>query len=338
MKERVAKWDNIKFFLIFCVAAGHYLLRIEELPNAKRLIFFIYLFHMPAFMFLSGLFSNNTIEKKRYDKIFSYLTGFFLLKIVLFFIKLIFNHKISFHLLQMDDISWYLFVLFVFYMITIILRRFPYLAVMCVSVILACAAGYVEEIGTWLSISRILCFYPFFWTGYCMKADRILEVSSMKQVRIFSILYTVLILIIVYLKTDSIWWFRKIAQGKYSYSALQELSQYGVLVRLVWYVEAGLLILALISLMPSFRSFVTTCGSRTLAVYILHYIPMCLFFKTLNGKELVMQHRGSTLLVLIVTMISVLILSWKPFDEIVKRCISIRLPVTKKTSEKRRNE
>ena len=55
------KFDNIKFFLIWLVVLGHFLnAYVPDSQIIKTITFFIYTFHMPAFIFLSGLFSNRT--------------------------------------------------------------------------------------------------------------------------------------------------------------------------------------------------------------------------------------------------------------------------------------
>ena len=65
-KERVSLWDNAKFLLIFLVVLGHFAdYYTKDSLNMRRLFLFIYLFHMPAFIFISGLFSKNTVNHKR---------------------------------------------------------------------------------------------------------------------------------------------------------------------------------------------------------------------------------------------------------------------------------
>ena len=54
--ERSSKWDILKFAMIFLVVLGHaaeYNLRSSE--SMRSLFFFIYTFHMPVFIFVSGL-------------------------------------------------------------------------------------------------------------------------------------------------------------------------------------------------------------------------------------------------------------------------------------------
>ena len=65
MSSRLYKWDNYKLFLIICVVLGHignyYAASSPLLAKAQ---FWVYLFHMPAFIFVSGLFSKKLSMKK----------------------------------------------------------------------------------------------------------------------------------------------------------------------------------------------------------------------------------------------------------------------------------
>lgn len=67
-KARIIKLDNLKFFLIFLVVLGHIFEEVIAAGNAnwdvKSARFFIYLFHMPLFLFVSGIFSKKNIDNK----------------------------------------------------------------------------------------------------------------------------------------------------------------------------------------------------------------------------------------------------------------------------------
>ena len=56
MKERNLKLDNAKGILITLVVIGHMLLPIQGTTRGVTNFFYmIYAFHMPAFVFISGL-------------------------------------------------------------------------------------------------------------------------------------------------------------------------------------------------------------------------------------------------------------------------------------------
>ena len=71
MKERILWIDELKGFAIFLVIIGHILIS-RFLPQFQLFHTVIYSFHMPLFMFLSGIFSYKALEavdnqcKKKY--------------------------------------------------------------------------------------------------------------------------------------------------------------------------------------------------------------------------------------------------------------------------------
>nr|BFE86651.1 hypothetical protein GCM10020093_092520 [Planobispora longispora] len=58
-KKREPYLDNVKFVLIALVVAGHSLVPTFEAHSAKSAYLFIYTFHMPAFVLISGYLGRN---------------------------------------------------------------------------------------------------------------------------------------------------------------------------------------------------------------------------------------------------------------------------------------
>lgn len=62
MGKRIALWDNLKLFLIFLVVLGHLSFDYFDSSQMFRTIsMVIYTFHMPAFVFISGLFVKGVL-------------------------------------------------------------------------------------------------------------------------------------------------------------------------------------------------------------------------------------------------------------------------------------
>ncbi|MBR0398796.1 MAG: hypothetical protein IJI10_11080 [Eubacterium sp.] len=318
MKQRTAKWDNLKFFLILCVVTGHFMMRMSDQPNARRVMLFIYLFHMPAFIFLSGMMSKTTIAMRRYDRMLGYLSAFFWIKVILFLIKIIGSKKFELNLLDMGDISWYAFVLFIYCLLTVFLERFRPAWVIGMAVLLALLSGYDASIGSWLSAARLINYYPIFLCGYYIDPERLISFTKRLPVRIGSIVIIGAAAGIVFMKIDKIWWLLAVLRGRFPYAEFEHLSQQGALLRLCWYIGAGLLILAWIALMPDRKCIFSEWGSRTLVVYVLHYIPLTVFFRGLHGKDLAIQSGHCTLVLAGAAIFTTILLSLKPFAVINK--------------------
>ena len=66
MENRIALWDNLKFLLVTCVVIGHFADQFTDVSIIYDSIFlFIYSFHIPLFIFISGVLYKNkyTINK-----------------------------------------------------------------------------------------------------------------------------------------------------------------------------------------------------------------------------------------------------------------------------------
>lgn len=276
IKNRVEKWDNVKFVLIFFVVLGHLSdLYIDKSGVCKTISYFIYSFHMPAFIFVSGLFSKKTVQNKRYDKIAPFLVLHLVLKAALSISDGFLYGKMSFSLFDNPGLPWYVLALFVFYLLTILFRKISPVYVLAVSLLLSCIVGYDFKIDSMLSLSRIIVFYPFFYLGYLCDPSKLEKVTSKPIVKIVSAVVLVAFAGLVVLKLADIYYLRFLFVGKVGYKSLsEELAVYGGLFRLGWYVVAGIISFCVIALVPRKlpTGIIARFGSRSIQTYSLHYL------------------------------------------------------------------
>lgn len=268
---RIAKWDNLKFLLMLTVVMGHTVdFHTDESMVLGWLNFFIYIFHMPAFMFVSGLFMKNTVNNKKYDRMFSYLILGFATKLFKFIANCIVGRRLKIEYFNEDSIAWYAFAVFMFALVTVYLRRFNRTYVFVLAVILGVMVGYDKSVDTYLSLARIFTFYPFFFAGYCLEGEKIIEKTDRIWVKAVSAVFVVTVAVLTYLNFHKIDWLIKIFKGKYPYNKLPDYDDFGGLFRLGHYIVAFAFVFALIALMPKAKTFISTIGSRTLPIYVLH--------------------------------------------------------------------
>lgn len=136
--KRILWVDALKGFTIIFVIIGHVLLGYTNnntFPLHQQLIlkinYWIYSWHMPLFMAISGLafkiayLKENKLDKKRINKqILNLLLIFFIFQLGLCFLKIVFNNfvdsKMDFYSLVLnlfipDNIMWYVWVLLIYY-------------------------------------------------------------------------------------------------------------------------------------------------------------------------------------------------------------------------------
>lgn len=120
VKKRIFLFDNLKFLLIMTVVVGHCVYYMTGNSNIMKSIFiFIYSFHMPLFIYLSGLFHSDHNVKER-CLLFIFLG--YIMKAVLYLIKAVLFHKADFSLLSDAGVPWYMFALAMFVACSYFLR------------------------------------------------------------------------------------------------------------------------------------------------------------------------------------------------------------------------
>lgn len=333
-KERVAKWDNVKFVLIGFVVIGHMIAAyVTKSVGIKSLYLFIYTFHMPAFIIISGMMMKNTIKNKRYEKLFTYLTMGVFIKLSQFAVKwfVLSKHKLNFF--DVDDVSWYAFAIFVFALVTMYLQRFSPIYIMLLSLAMALAIGYDSHVGTYLTLSRIFVFYPFFFAGFCIDRDKLLEFGKKPVNKALAGVVIFIVAIVIILKHDAVYQFLPLLKGKSSYNSLDEFRSLGVFLRLAAYTVMFLMSFAVIIIIPNVKSFITTLGSRTLSVYALHFALIYILRDGVNMtalfKRISPEHYMYLSIVLAIAILFVTAL--KPVHIAVSKLIN---PTLLKTEEK----
>ena len=303
--KRIEKWDILKFFLIFLVVLGHLIESFgggTEHMNAAFL--WIYTFHMPLFIFISGMFGRKTVSEKRYDKMAVFLFLFFITKIILFVSRIIAYGTFSFSLVQDGDLPWYMLAIFVFSLVTVALRKFSPAYIFPLIIIIACAAGYDSEIGDKFAAMRLIVFYPFFYAGYCFEPKKVKEFTDRKYVKIISAVIMIAFTVIVIAKSGFLFQFKPLLTGRGNFNSLKNYGEYGFFLRLIYYALVFVVGAAVISLTPNrltSKGIIAKLGSRSVQVYMLHYV----FVHFIDGR--LKEYIPNTHLAVILTAAAVII-------------------------------
>ena len=139
--------------------------------------------------------------------------------------------------------------------------------------ILAVAAGLLIGLSgmkdNFLSIPRILVFYPYFLAGYHMNREFFTKMRT-GRIRILSVIG--LIFTAVFLVIDPIHkgYDPKICYGRYNYHYLGQTPLEGILVRLICYGAGFALTFLIAFIITEKRTFFSYLGGRTMPIYIFH--------------------------------------------------------------------
>lgn len=152
--------DNMKALLIFMVVLGHLL---ECFGGRLFLYYTIYMFHMPAFVYVTGYFSRTNPERLIKKTFYTYA--------IYQILYLLFQR---FYLKQENQIQfttpywllWYLLSLCWWMLLLQIIdwKEFSKKTILGGVGLLALIAGFDKSIGYYMSLSRTIVLLPFsFW-------------------------------------------------------------------------------------------------------------------------------------------------------------------------------
>ena len=136
MKQRIYRYDNVKALLIFLVVLGHMTTDyVSDSHLVRWTTLWIYMFHMPAFIFLSGIVHKHYITEERaslgikgetrmrWDKVLGFFLCGYGLKIFLQFTRTLMGQHPLWHWIEEPGIPWYLFVMAEYEMLFYLMRK-----------------------------------------------------------------------------------------------------------------------------------------------------------------------------------------------------------------------
>ena len=280
---RIYYFDNLKFILIFLVVFGHFLeITVNESQISKTIFAFIYTFHMPLFVFVSGYFAKKAIEKKDKDKIAIFMILYLVLKLIVYAIdRILYNRNPDFSIAKVNAIQWYIFAMGIWYTISMLTININKKYIFIASILLSIIIGFDNNIGDILALSRIIVFYPFFLLGTIVNQNIVEGLISNKKLKLISFIFLIVVSFIYIIFIDKIYLIRPILTGRNSYWALKPyIENFGPLIRALWYLGSSLISIAVMCIVPRGKTFFSILGSRTLAVYFLHAIIIKIFARS----------------------------------------------------------
>lgn len=325
-KKRIAKWDNVRLLLIFCVVLGHMIGYVDPKGDSMDKVYlFIYAFHMPAFVFLSGLLAKRAIQNRRYDKAFTFLQLYFVIKFSMFLAKKAVGFDGKMEMLSTLEIDWYALAIFLFYLVMMFLQKYDKRYVIPAVLVFGCMACYDPKLDGWLVLSRAVVFFPFFVLGYYMDANALAAISRKLWCKLLSVGVLLAAGWTAATQYKQLEWIIPLLKG-YAYGVLykDDLFEWGGLFRLALYAVSLLMTLAVCVLVPSIRGIWSTMGSRTLSVYTLHF---CAIFLVLTDTPLrealdAMPETQAGWCLVGLAAVFVAVLSLRPLDWIVSKLIT----------------
>lgn len=265
MKQRDSFFDNYKAFLIICVVLAHFLNHFKpdfEIANIIRI--FVYFFHVPAFVFISGYFAHKKDIKSLIRQLaFPYL----LFQLVYYGMYQLIDHNVSFSIYDPYFTLWYIIALFFWRLILNVAEDNKYL--LPVSIISALLIGFLPDELDYFSIYRVFSFFPFFVLGHQFKKDRFMELKSKPFIKYISFMALFILFLFVCRHYEAI--DLEVLNHQDSYENLGVDSS-GIVIYFILSCISFFCIFCIGFLIPLKTTPFTMIGKNTMSVYLLHGI------------------------------------------------------------------
>ncbi|UEA45325.1 acyltransferase family protein [Collinsella stercoris] len=266
-RTRIALFDNIKGLLIILVVAGHMMQPIHnDNPTLSTTFDIIYLFHMPLFVFMSGLFAKSTYRNGslNYDRIISFAVLGIAYQAALLAVS---SKDITLaSMLRFASAPWYLIAMAWWGLLTPLLSWMGARRGMICSLVASFLWGLVDMEGGFLALSRMFAFLPCFALGYYLTPARV-ERAANSSWPWLAVFFAAIIVAARVASPHAYEWFFPLVYGDNPYGPHVAM---GVVRKIAALGSGALLSVACIKLVPRSTSWLTVLGRRTLQVYIVH--------------------------------------------------------------------
>lgn len=262
--QRNIRIDSTKGALILLVVFGHLLEVFVRDPLYRAIYSAIYLFHMPLFVMISGMFSRAPLGDRDYAGILTKLV----IPLVLFqFLYLlptaIKSGPSSMLSLQPYWLLWFLLALIIWKLALPGFVQLPY--PVALAVILALAAGFSTKIGYAFSLSRTLYFFPFFLVGFLYR-DWLAGFPARHRGALAALFAATLAAVMTWsfngLPYQALW-------GSMSYALAPVAPEFPATGRLLVLLLSFVSCVAFLAVVNESRAL-AYLGSRSMAIYLLH--------------------------------------------------------------------
>jgi len=271
-KKRNYYLDNLKFILITFVVSAHFALKLTYVNEIKYLLYFIYIFHMPCFVFVNGFLAKrmNAGGKLRVDKILITFWMYLLFKIGNVLLGHLLHEGTKLSLFKDASAPWYLLALCIWYLSVPLLERIKTHYLIAGSILIGLMAGYISSIKDVFSLSRVFVFFPFFIIGFCL-SDAKLDTFLNRKLRLPALFFLAAVFAGIALFWKQFSPVKDILYGSSPYqSSLGHLASYGILIRGMWYLLVIAVSASVMLLVPRCKLFFSSLGERTMQVYMTH--------------------------------------------------------------------
>lgn len=267
-RERDDFLDNAKYFAILLVVIGHIMELLPRGRPAHTLYLFIYMFHMPVFVVITGYFSRNfSFSRGKVRKLITNLAVPYVIFETAYtvFLWAIYGRRhFELSLLDPGYLLWFLIAVFCWRLSTPVWQqiRWP----LAVAVVIALLSA-TTELPQQFDMGRVLGLLPFYVLGLLLR-PRHLEPLKRPIARVAGLVVLAGGLGVAYFAVDHMslgWIYWKRGNAELGVSELT-----GTVMRLGMFIAAIVLVFAFLAVIPRRRHWYSALGAATLYAFLLH--------------------------------------------------------------------
>jgi fucose 4-O-acetylase-like acetyltransferase len=272
-KPRDPYFDNARAMLIVLVVVGHSLQSFDSDKGflGGAIATWIYSFHMPAFVLISGYLSRSYRNEPRQIRsvISSMLVPLLIFQIIHILLKAWLTGKPpEIQWFEAEWTLWFLLALVIWRLVTPLLRvlRIPLVFAVAISVLGPLDSALDET----LTFGRVVGFLPFFVMGLLLTRERIDRIRQLRGRYLIGGGILVVMLVGAFVIQED---FRlSIFFMSTSYEGNDLSDHMGIMARVMVLVAGTIGSLAVLLITPLGRHWFTAIGARSLSVYLLHAV------------------------------------------------------------------
>lgn len=302
---RVSLFDNIKGIAIILVVVGHFCTRVGSVDDSHLIqtaMTFIYLFHMPLFIFCSGLFAGRSWYKKKgghkapVDKVLLYLSLYLIFcSLVAVFDLVLLGSSSTINPFVIGSAPWFMLALAIFFIFIPVMGSIRPVAFMAASIAIAIAANVLMSDAKEFTLLRVMVYLPYFALGFYLQDKGVLSFVEKARNRVRAgalvagawFLLAALFVVLFALPDTFLVALKQLSSGANLLPAMSD--KFGVSVgllciaRFLEYFVVFLVGTIVVLATPTSACFLTFMGERSFQVYIgrmfvIYTLDACSFY------------------------------------------------------------
>lgn len=273
----------LKGLLILLVVIGHFGQTISNLLPEKvayighGIIIFIYIFHMPLFLFISGFLSKNA-EKRRHKAFADIFIPYLCFQITISICMLIVMKSVDIQNPFVPYMGlWYLLTLFFYRLILPELSSVK--GILFISLLISVFTCFISNLGNEFALKKTFGFLVYFLAGYYTSSIR---VTVNKVIAFVSLIITCIAVILITKRID----YSLLLSIFTRNATVDSFSHwfYAPLYYSIAFVATSSIGYLTINIVPNHCAFLEKLGRESMAIYLSHLI-LFMFIGFLVGKD-----------------------------------------------------